>query len=649
MKQLTLKRRFFRRIVPGAVAFAALLISVAPLTAFAASQDTEAKAFAAAASEFGVPEPVLLAVSYHQSRWEAYAGQSTDGGFGPMDLRTKVAVEDGRGDPNRPIPAGITTSGDFTLDMAAKLLKQTPDTLKNDTTQNIRGGAAVLAEYAKQLNGGKVPTDTQGWYMAVAKMSGAKDTQNATSFADDVFATLKTGVSATTTSGQHLSIAAQTSLSIPKVSQLAPLGLRNNTALPNNNANGAECPANLNCRFVPAAYAPNSSDPTDYGNYDHSNRPQDMKIKYIVIHDTEGSYQSAISHFQDTTAFVSAHYVIRSSDGAITQMVSTKDTAWHAGDWWFNMHSIGIEHEGEAQTGASWYTEAMYRSSAQLVRYLAHKYDIPLDRNHIIGHDNVPGLSDAKAKTMHWDPGPFWDWNHYMDLVQNKAPGTNARENGRHGHGTSQIVTINPEFSKNPQTSIPCDSHNNCVGLVTAPSNFVYLHTAPRQDSPLISDPLLHPGEPGTIKMNDWTAKAATGQQYAPAGRQGDWTAIWHGNQRAWFYNPDKQPTATFGRGHIVKLKAGLDSTHVYGGAYPETSVYPADVHGPAQPQLSYMIRIGQQYVSDGVVPTDYFYDRTIDYSAPHDHEIFTGNDKFIKIWYNQRAMFVRATDVVTQ
>jgi N-acetyl-anhydromuramyl-L-alanine amidase AmpD len=652
MKQFSIRRPFRRRILSAVMAFAALLISAAPMTALAATQNnTEAKAFTSAAGEFGVPEQVLLAVSYHQSRWESYAGQmSVDGGFGPMNLRTKVAVEDGRGDPNRPVPAGTTTTGEFTLDMAAKLLKQSPDTLKNDTAQNIRGGAAVLAGYAKQLNGGKLPTDTQGWYSAVARMSGATDTQNAASFADDVYATLKAGVSATTTSGQHLSVTAQANLTTPNASQLSPLGLRNNTLMAPNNATGAECPTGLDCRFVPAAYAPNSSDPTDYGNYDHSNRPQDMKIKYIVIHDTEGSYQSAISHFQDTTAFVSAHYVIRSSDGAITQMVSTKDTAWHAGDWWVNMHSIGIEHEGEAQTGASWYTEAMYHSSARLVRYLANKYGIPLDRDHIIGHDNVPGLSDAKAKTMHWDPGPFWDWDHYMDLVQNKAPGTNARQHSRHGTGPGRIVTINPEFSKNPQTMIPCDSHNNCSGLVTAPSNFVYLHTAPREDSPLITDPLLHPdGQPGTIRMNDWTAKAATGQQYALVGRQGDWTAIWHGNQRAWFHNPDTQPTAAVGHGHTIQLKTGLDSTHVYGGAYPETSVYPADVHGPVQSQLSYMVRAGQQYVSDGVVPTDYFYDWTIDYSAPHDHEIFTGNDTFIKIWYNQRTMFVRASDVVVQ
>ncbi len=653
MKQLKGWRPPLRRLASATLAVLAVLISAGPMAASAATTNqanAEAQSFTSAAQEFGVPVQVLLAVSYHQSRWETYAGQmSADGGFGPMDLRTKVAVQDGRGDPNRPVPSGVTTKGDLTLDMAAKLLNTPADKLKTDPTANIRGGAAVMAQYAKQLNNGQLPSSTEGWYSAVAKMSGATDATQAASFADDVFATMKAGVSATTMSGQQLSIAAQGSLVTPDHSKLNTLGLRNAAPALGQN-NGAECPAQLNCRFVPAGYAQNSSDPTDYGNYDHANRPNDMQIKYIVIHDTEGSYQSAISHFQDTSAYVSANYVIRSSDGAITQMVANHDVAWHAGDWWVNMHSIGIEHEGVAAAGASWYTEAMYRSSAQLVRYLANKYHIPLDRAHIIGHDNVPGLSDAHVVGNHWDPGPYWDWNHYMDLVQGVPAGTNAHVSGGQAviPDKSQVVTINPNFSKNIQTVVPCTGDNICTGTQTQASNFVWLRTGPRSDAPLITDPLLHPGgEPGTTNMDDWSAIASQGQQYALAGRQGDWTAVWFGNQRAWFYNPHNAPTAHVGFGRTVHLKPGLSSTNIYGGAYPETSVYPAGVHYPQQPKLSYKIAAGQRYVSYGTVPTDYFYDWTIDSSAPYDHVVFTGKDKFIQISYNHRMMFVRASDVV--
>jgi hypothetical protein len=125
-----------------------------------------------------------------------------------------------------------------------------------------------------------------------------------------------------------------------------------------------ECPVQLVCRFVPAAYAQtNPADPNAYGNYDQAERPDDGdEIRYIVIHDTEESYDSAIGTFQDPQRRVSAHYVIRSSDGQITQLVHTKDIAFHAGNYWFNMHSLGIEHEGVMVNGARWYTEAMYRT-----------------------------------------------------------------------------------------------------------------------------------------------------------------------------------------------------------------------------------------------------------------------------------------------
>lgn len=82
---------------------------------------------------------------------------------------------------------------------------------------------------------------------------------------------------------------------------------------------------------------------------------------------------------------------MRSSDGAVTQMVPTKDLAFHSGNYSTNMHSVGIEHEGFAAHGATWYTEAQYQATAEMVKYLAARFDIPLDRQHILGHDNVPG------------------------------------------------------------------------------------------------------------------------------------------------------------------------------------------------------------------------------------------------------------------
>ncbi len=106
---------------------------------------------------------------------------------------------------------------------------------------------------------------------------------------------------------------------------------------------------------------------------------------------------------------MSWQYTLRSSDGHIAQHVGLHDVAWHAGNWYMNMHSIGLEHEGFAAQGAKWFTESMYRTSAALVRHLTAKYDIPRDRGHIIGHDQIPGIAPEYVAGMHWDPGPYWD------------------------------------------------------------------------------------------------------------------------------------------------------------------------------------------------------------------------------------------------
>lgn len=185
-------------------------------------------------------------------------------------------------------------------------------------------------------------------------------------------------------------------------------------------------PDGLPIQVQPALYK--AFDKGQYGNYDLANRPTDMKINYIVIHNTETSYEEAIRLFSTPTA-TSANYVVRSVDGAVSEMVRPQNVAWHAGNWYINAHSIGIEHEGYAKDGRTWFTENMYQTSANLVKYLAAKYDIPLDRQHIIGHDNVPGLTPAAQKGMHWDPGTYWDWQHYFDLLgadlkQNTGDGT---------------------------------------------------------------------------------------------------------------------------------------------------------------------------------------------------------------------------------
>jgi N-acetyl-anhydromuramyl-L-alanine amidase AmpD len=154
-------------------------------------------------------------------------------------------------------------------------------------------------------------------------------------------------------------------------------------------------------------------------NFERADRPFTSPITRIVIHTTEAPYASVIRGFEHPGPVASAAYVIRSSDGAITQMVHERDIAWHAGNRQYNATSIGIEHEAYVGNCA-WFTNAMYRSSARLVANLALKYGIPIDRTHIIGHYQVPDPihSGFGGWAHHTDPGPCWNWGRYMRLIR---------------------------------------------------------------------------------------------------------------------------------------------------------------------------------------------------------------------------------------
>jgi hypothetical protein len=152
-------------------------------------------------------------------------------------------------------------------------------------------------------------------------------------------------------------------------------------------------------------------------NKTESNRTR-ATINAIVIHDTEGRFIGSVRFLQRARTEGSAHFVV-SRRGQIVQLVPVTDVAWHSGNSWWNLHSIGIEHEGWA--GRRAYTEPEYRASAQLAAYLANRWGIPLDRDHIIGHAEVPNPYHAGrfgGADGHTDPGRYWNWGHYMHLVR---------------------------------------------------------------------------------------------------------------------------------------------------------------------------------------------------------------------------------------
>lgn len=108
-------------------------------------------------------------------------------------------------------------------------------------------------------------------------------------------------------------------------------------------------------------------------------------------------------------AQVSAHRVIGVLPGQHAQIVADELIAWHARE--YNSAWLGIELC--QPTPRDEYTEYQYQCAAAVVFGWAQKYGIPLDREHLRGHDEIPpGIREGKS-----DPGALWDWQKFMSLL----------------------------------------------------------------------------------------------------------------------------------------------------------------------------------------------------------------------------------------
>lgn len=157
------------------------------------------------------------------------------------------------------------------------------------------------------------------------------------------------------------------------------------------------------------------------GNYTKASR-KPSAIRWIVIHATEGPFWGSVWWLKNRHSHASANYIV-GRDGSIVQIVHLSDIAWHTGNAFYNLHSVGIEHEGITDDPAG-FTIAEYRASARLAAWLCRRSLIPIDRAHIIGHSEVPDPADPGTfggSDHHTDPGRYWNWKLYLRLVRRYA------------------------------------------------------------------------------------------------------------------------------------------------------------------------------------------------------------------------------------
>jgi len=177
----------------------------------------------------------------------------------------------------------------------------------------------------------------------------------------------------------------------------------------------------------------------ELGNGHDFSWEQQYPPEYVMIH-----FCSAVVNHRDDPynmeyvrqtfidADVSIHYIL-DRDGTVYCYVPEDRSAWHAGkgEWLgdekytnkMNLYSIGIEvvgigsmedmspylHESEYKAldrSILGFTDAQYESLKLLVADICQRNNIPLDRDHVIGHEEYSPKKN--------DPGDLFDWSRIV-------------------------------------------------------------------------------------------------------------------------------------------------------------------------------------------------------------------------------------------
>ncbi len=378
-----------------------LLTLLAACTAQDAERMSLDDAFQAAATAHDVPRDLLVALAYSQTRFdEPMEGEHEHGGIrglGIMDL--------GAGSPA--VGPDVTRS--------AARLGATVEDVATDRALNIEVSASELRFEADRLEEerGIAIERIDDWVEVVGWYSGSEDGGAQRSYARQVYRWIEGGLRERDPVDNRWIVIPSRELDIPLLDLAAVSGGAGDSALADNVVSAATC------------------------NYTNASRGS-SSIDMVVVHTAQGSYSGTYNWFQNCSAGASAHYVLRASDGEITQMVTEADTAWHAGDSGTNARSVSIELEGYIEDPDRWFTDAAYTSLASLIADISARQGIAVDRTHIIGHMEVPGCSypDGGGRSCHTDPGSGFDWDELIGRLAG-ASGSSESSGSSSSSGSS--------------------------------------------------------------------------------------------------------------------------------------------------------------------------------------------------------------------
>lgn len=388
-----------------------------------------------------IPQGVLEAIAYSQSRWLPLAAE-VEGHENHHHMPTAHGV------------MGLYAGEGFTdqLAQAEALIGVPAEVIASSARHNILAAAALLAREIDADGLGKRggTPDPAAIAPALARYAGFTPEQSKTavgdfardSFAFDVLLAMDRGVNEKGMIVPERAVEWEKAFPVEKLVQLQAPFVRldvskdmidtgdfaldpvSETLVDLGALKGGEPEATLKS----TDYGPAIWNPAHSSNYTAS---RSAAVSAVTIHTAQGSYAGTISWFKNAAANVSAHYVIRSSDGQVTQMVRHAHTGWHVRN--HNSYTLGIEHEGYVNN-SSWYTNAMYNASSALVRHFcarfsaitcssAYKGAASSGINVLPTSVKIKGHQHFSGNT-HTDPGINWNWSRYYTLLNPGGGGT---------------------------------------------------------------------------------------------------------------------------------------------------------------------------------------------------------------------------------